>query len=235
MKLIKIMGLCLVAAFVMSAVTSAVASAAEPEFRFEGSKKFSYTSQAGKLETSNGEEVNCKTTSGTGEIEGTSGSKKVTEVKIAFHGCTSTILAKTYKCKSTGAAEEEIKTNTLEGELGYVNKTTTPREVGLLLKPVGGGNFATFECVRGEEAIKITVKGSIIGRVPTINILIDIFSFALLDYEKGTNKGEPKVTKFEGGAENELLTESTISKKFLKSAISGSILIFGFESYEIKA
>jgi hypothetical protein len=224
----KIMGLCLAAAFVMSAVPAGSAMAAAPEFLFTSSS-VTFTSKAGKLETSSGEEVNCTSSSGAGEFEGTSPSKKITKVTVSYHGCTSKILTNTYKCKTAGANEEEIKTRELEGTIGYINKNTTPREIGLLFQPKGGGNFAEFECVHSKETVTIRVKGSIIGKITPVNTLVDLFAggSALIDMSKGANKGEPSVNKFEGAAEDELLTESTISKKFEKSAIEDSITVLG--------
>ena len=233
----KIMGLCLVAVFVMSAVAVATASAAEPEFVFSGSKAFSTKStEKGKLETSIGEEVKCTEESGTGEIEGTSGSKKVTKDFTFFKGCTTEILAKVYNCQSASRATGEIATNELEGELGYINKTN--KEVGLLLKPKSPATlFAEFECVNGANKTKIKVKGSIIGRIPTtsINSLIDITSYLLLDYGKGAAKGEPEIKSFEGLSEDHLLTESTASKAFNNFSIEASIRFYFSVSITIKA
>jgi hypothetical protein len=235
-RFMKVMGLCLVAAFVMSAMAAGTASAAKPEFLFQGSKPdFSSKSGAGKLETSSGETVSCTADTDRGEVEGASGSKKVTDVLISFTGCTSKILTITYKCQTAGANPEEIKTTDLEGELGYIKKAA-PVEVGLLLKPKGTNLFAEFECVHNTEKIIIKVKGSIIGKITPINKLVDPGEHATLTYEKGAKTGEPEITKFEGGAKDELLTETTISKKFLESSIAGSKdEIFFLESIEICA
>ena len=235
-SMMKVIGLCLVAASVTSAMAAATSSAAKPDFLFAGSKPdFSSKSGPGKLETSAGETVSCTSDTDLGKVEGVTGSKKVTDVLISFKGCTSKILTITYKCKSTGANEEEIRTNDLEGELGYI-KAAAPIEVGLLLKPIGGGNFVEFECVHSTEKITIRVKGSIIGRITPINKLVDPSEHSLLEYEKGAKTGEPEITKFEGLAANKLETESTVSKKFNESSISGSKdEIFFLESIEISA
>jgi len=86
--------------------------------------------------------VECESNSATGEQHG---SKQVENVNVVFRGCKA---FGSLPCKSEGAAEEEVRTNTLKGELGYLNKAE--KRVGTLLTPVKKhGTFAEFACAGG--------------------------------------------------------------------------------------
>lgn len=241
-RFMKIMGLCLAVAFVMSAVAVATASATTPEFRFAaGSKVFSSVSGPGTLQQKSGATVKCTSDSDTGEIEGASGSKKARNVVVTFKGCTSTILTEVYKCKTATRNEEEIRTNNLEGELGYI-KGIAPREVGLLLKPEAPATlYAEFECLKtGKPTVAIKVRGSIIGKIGPLNTLVEpsgTTKFFTLEYKKGANAGEPSVKKFENLPENKLETSVSIvnAGAFEESALAAEDKIFPLVSMEIRA
>jgi alpha-tubulin suppressor-like RCC1 family protein len=101
--------------------------------------------------------VLCKTQAGQGHYEGT---RDVKSVVMTFTGCES--LAQ--KCTSRGAAEGEIVTNTLEGHLGWWQKTTELKttKVALDLAPEeNNGLVARFEC----GTTPIEVRGSVIAGV----------------------------------------------------------------------
>lgn len=204
-----------------------VDTGAAPVFEFPAAKTVKIEGGAGRFETSSGEEVKCTSESGSGELEGESGSQKVTDVLVAFKGCTSTILTKTYKCKSAGAAEEEVKTADLSGRLGYIEKASP--KVGLLLSPTAGGNFAELECTHSSEKVTVLVRGSIIGLITPVNTVVEpggSTEYFLLDFGKGSGKGVPLYKSFEGESENLLETETTINKHFEQSAIEGSVRIY---------
>jgi len=241
-SMMKVMGLCFVAAFVMSAVAAATASASAttPEFRFAaGNKEFSSTGTIGKLETSAGELVECKEETDRGEIEGASPSHRIRDLLISYKGCTSTILTKTYKCQSSKANSEEIKTFNLLARLGWISKPKT--EVGILFNPEAGvsGNpnnlFAEFACVKGEETISIKVRGSVIAKITPVNTLINLGGSFLVAFTKGAGKGEPGIKSFEGLVINKLETETTTSKKFIESSAEGEANFFPLVSTEIEA
>ncbi len=83
--------------------------------------------------------VECEAESSLGVTEG---KNKVSGVHVTFTGC---ILLGSVPCQSVGAAEGEIKTSELKGELGYINKAA--HEVGVKLEPVTKhGPFAHFLC-----------------------------------------------------------------------------------------
>jgi hypothetical protein len=137
-----------------------------PTHENAGKKNITFTSamKAGNvatLETKAGSKVTCTAEKTTGGEY--TGLKTVGNVNVQFNGCTSSGL----KCNSTNplGGPEEIKTKTLEGELGVEKKgaTKVADKIGLDLKAVGGGNVAEFEC----GGVKIIVKGSVIHNVKT--------------------------------------------------------------------
>jgi hypothetical protein len=83
--------------------------------------------------------VTCEAETNTGE---TVAKSAVANIHVTFTGCKVFGAA---PCESEGAAEGEIRTNTLKGKLGWINKTA--KEVGILLEPAQKhGLFAGFEC-----------------------------------------------------------------------------------------
>jgi hypothetical protein len=158
MKRIRIMGLCLVAAFAMSALVSAAASA-EPVFLTktvvaEGVKiPIAGTLGAAFLEGKSGSKITCTGGTSTGEVTGPQTSKKNV---TTFTGC----LTGEFKCESAGQAEGVIVTNALEAKLNGIT-AVLPGEK-LFNEATGkGGTLAEFSCASG--AIAVIVKGSLIG------------------------------------------------------------------------
>ncbi|HTZ64054.1 MAG TPA: hypothetical protein VMB51_08115 [Solirubrobacteraceae bacterium] len=85
--------------------------------------------------------VECESEANHGEING---SNTVGDVSVTFKGCK---LLGTAPCSNT-EKEGEIHVNELKGEIGFINKGTSPREVGLQLTPAQNkGRFAQFECL----------------------------------------------------------------------------------------
>lgn len=179
MKRVRIMGLCIVAALVVSAAAAASAMAEAPEIgrcvkvaaktgkftsssctkeksgsSYEwvaGAEKggFTGTGTAATLETVTKVKVTCKAETSSGDI---TSPKTVYINKVIFTGCES--LAK--KCTTAGAAEGEVVTNPLVGELHWENKAS--KKVSLDLVPAMGELFVQFVC--GPAAAE--VKGSIL-------------------------------------------------------------------------
>jgi hypothetical protein len=84
-------------------------------------------------------QVECATESNSGETEG---KNKVANVNVVFTGCQ---VFGSIPCWTIGLAEGEIKTSTLIGKLGWINKSA--KEVGVVLEPaVKHGLFARFTC-----------------------------------------------------------------------------------------
>ena len=93
----------------------------------------------GTVVDNEGLSVECTAETNTGEAVAKS---NVGNVNVTFTGCT---VFGSAPCESTGAASGEIKTSTLKGKLGYINKTA--KEVGVLLEPAAHhGHFALFTC-----------------------------------------------------------------------------------------
>ena len=215
MKRIRIVGLCLVAVFGISAVAAADASAAAPEIgrcvkvaagagkfssstcttekaggSFEwmpGAVKNKFTTKGGlaTLETRNGTTVNCETETSGGEY---TSPKTVGGVVVKFNGCQSG----GFKCKTVGTAEGELVTKTLEGVIGIEKKGATLKanKIAFDLFPAGKtGLFIEFGC----GPLSVKVQGSVLVPLKPTN---KMESSLILKYT-GT-KGKQKPEKFEG-------------------------------------
>jgi hypothetical protein len=230
---------CLVAVFAMSAASASSALAVdEPTFKFTGEKGFTSTSLAGTLETDAGLTVTCSSDTDTGEIEGTSPSKKVTNVVITFHGCKSA----GHKCSSienpvteaeketivTGENDDsgELKHEKLEGELSLLTDPEKTGEedippapesekVGLDLKPKAPATlFADFDC---GSTIDAEVRGSVIGEITPLDTPVTELT---LTYNKvALVKGEQEWENDFSVAEDVLETKLTTAGAFKESAI----------------
>jgi hypothetical protein len=159
MKRIRTAGLCLLAAFALSAAFAAVASA-EPVYLTktvvpEGSKiPLSATLGAAFLEGEVSKtKIECSAGTGTGEVTGPKTSKKSV---TTFTGCK----ASGFPCNSAGDPEGTIKTVPLQGALnelggGKPGVRFFPEATGR------GGILAEFTCA---GSIPVKVKGSVIGQ-----------------------------------------------------------------------
>jgi hypothetical protein len=196
MKYMKMIGLALLAVCAMTAVATATASAALPEFSKTGATVTGKAVGGTTLETKKGTKVTC--TGGTTSAGTVASEKTITKSKITFTGCKSSGFA----CTTEKAKEGELITNAVVGKLGYIN--AAKKEVGLLIAPEAeGGNFITFNCVG--SLIKTVVTGSVICPIGKVNTLTTTFTLACKQ-----TKGIQSVLKFEGGPEN-----------FLKTSING--------------
>jgi hypothetical protein len=209
---LKIMGLCLVAMFALTAAVTASASAAEPAFyeckkvvggkflakcKTEGGKGgFAIVEGVGKgkaFKGTGGEAtlhtpavggvVSCKTFKDEGKVETPT---KTGKVFSTFTSCVS--LGK--KCTTPGQKAGTIKTKELEGGLGYISKS--PVKVGTNLKAKGGGELAEFNC----EGLQINVTGAVIGEQTGD---INTFNKTSSDIFKVNGEGFQEVKNFEGG------------------------------------
>jgi hypothetical protein len=104
--------------------------------------------------------VECESEKASGEAVGTN---KVEHIHVTFYECK----ALGFGCTNTGV-EGEIQVNELKGKLGYINKNTSPRQVGVSLNPAAGGKarFATFTCANellttGVGVGKFTTEGCV--------------------------------------------------------------------------
>ncbi len=160
MKRIRIMGLCLVAAFAMSALVSSAASA-EPVFLTKAvvggtaasNIPIKGTLGAAFLEGKSGSKITCTGGTSTGEVTGPQTSKKNV---TTFVGC----VTGEFKCESAGQAEGVIVTKSLEAKLNGIT-SSLPGERLFSESEGRGGKLAEFSCASG--AIAVLVKGSLIG------------------------------------------------------------------------
>ncbi len=153
--------------------------------------------------------VECETETNTGE---TVGKNKVANVAVTFTGCKA---LGSFPCTGPGAAEGEVKTYPLKGELGYINKAA--KEVGLRLTPAKAkGHFAEFECPAINDKIVVGVGNSkegafyepeskggndaIISPITPVNTMTGEFTQVYTQNEAGANQPE----NFEGKPRSDL-------------------------------
>jgi hypothetical protein len=85
--------------------------------------------------------VECESENAGGALTGPT---TIGNIVVKFHGCK---LFGSSPCQNT-STEGEIAVNVLKGTIGFINKTVSPREVGLLLNPAKSkGEFAKFTCL----------------------------------------------------------------------------------------
>lgn len=227
MKRIRILGLCLVAAFALSIVAASSAVAA-PEF-FECKKvtggKFAdkkcstpgsgktakYELQPGvgkgKVFKGKGGKATLHTPAVGGEVVcgGFKDSGKIatpttqTGVVSIFTKCVS--LGKNCTSPGAGAKKGEIKTKALKGVLGYINKGAG--KAGVALSAESGSILAEFNC----EGLEIVVTGSVIGEITPTNT----FTKTSNDIFAVTGGGLQTITAFEGEAAKSHVLESLVS------------------------
>jgi len=231
MKRIRIIGLCLVAVFAMSAVAVASASAEAPEI---GRCKKVTVKKTGKYSS-----ATCTALKASGEYEWTAGAAKT---GFTGHGTTSTLEtvgkakvvceeenatgeytgAKTVgnvkvsfgkHCKAEGTFECEnghgagiLETNTLSGELRWEKKAL--KKIALDLVPATAPLFIEFTC----GPITIKVKGSIL-----VNIKAGKMETKPIQKYSGLKgKQKPEFYETAGGekVKDILESENSIGKKF---------------------
>ncbi|HEX4467240.1 MAG TPA: hypothetical protein VH025_08625 [Solirubrobacteraceae bacterium] len=137
-----------------------------------------------------GGEVICGSNTDTGRLVN---STHAGGVVVTFAGCTS--IGK--KCATSGAKAGTIVTKPLQGELGYVQKST--KKVGVALKAETGSVEAEFSC----EGLAIVVTGGVIGEISPVNTFTKTANLAFTV----TGSGFQSVTKLEGGATTVLEAE----------------------------
>jgi hypothetical protein len=170
MKRIRIIGLVLVAALAISAVATAAASAALPEFYQKGSPLTKKTAFAGTASVSklvgSLATVECNSDSSKGDLLN---SKEAGKIKITYSGCS--IPALGVKCETKKAKPGVITTEDLDALLVYSSETVGGSEVAseefTPESEAAEPTFAKFSCDEG--AIPIVVTGSVLGEGSPIN------------------------------------------------------------------
>lgn len=150
-----------------------------------------YVKEEVVLETTFGisTKVECEKVTAEGEYNSNEKeSNKLENLVAKFTNCVSKFSSS--KCTSAGAAEGEIVTSDLDGELGVIEATkeAVNDQIGLSLA-AASGPVAEFEC----GAVKVTVTGSVIHPVSTNKMVLE-------EVEKFSQKGGlQKPQRFEGG------------------------------------
>lgn len=172
------------------------------------------------FETSSGTLVECRGAGGgSGEY---SGSKSVGNLVLDFTECFEGTSKSNPKCTSAGAAEGEIKTVLLEGEIGYENVESD--NVAIELLPVeGAGDFMTFEC--GSTAFE--VRGEAFGGFTPVNN-----SNTSMKINFAGSKGKPRIEGFRG-ATGLYLEASRAGGAFAKMNIGVQLLLANEEAVEV--
>lgn len=229
MRYFKVMGLCLVVVFAVSAMTVASASATVPTLLFfikKGEKVAEGTEEAFTSKTGAGElkapkaKVECKTAENSGTaIAGTDRAVKIT---ITFHECEAEILKTKVACKTAGQTGNTIVTKTLDGELGYIHEGE-PLTVGFVLKPEeAGGLFAEFKCLTETIKVRGHEGGGVISEFlpESVGRLIDPGEDAYLTFYATGTVQEPTSLKVLGTLVDNLYLESkTGSGEYEQSSI----------------
>lgn len=217
----------------LSAVASASASAALPEFQKGGKgleKAVTFTEKSGEVVFENkiDNPVVCSASSATGETHGV---KEVEGVVVKSTGCHVLFGSSHVYCASTGAKEGEIVTAKLSGKLGYLEKTPVPR-VGLLLEQSKGEKIA--ECKGGSGEANVKIKGSVIGQIGVLNK--ETTSFYLKFIKNNTIGYQQEPLHFEGEETiHKLEMVTTGGPNYEETALQAEFGITSGEAIEIKA
>jgi hypothetical protein len=202
------------AGFILASLAiPSIAAANKPEFEKAATFTSSVVGGTTVFKNPKGQEVRC-TGGGIEKGEISAANTKVAKaIKFKLTGCK----AGTVKCKSLGANEEEIVSEPLEGELGYLLGTAEGSEtVAFALSPtMSGGLIASFTCL-----LLVEEKGCLAGKIKKTNTLTTLWTLtfeekngeqAVKDYEptKGTVKACEFKQKVAGGGEEQNGMEAT--------------------------
>jgi hypothetical protein len=162
----------------------------------------------------NGKKITCKSDTDSGEYTG----PKTDSETIVFNGCESA----GFPCTTAGHPAGQIETTLLESELGFIK---LPKTIGLDLKPIGGANFAEFDC----GPIKVIIQGSVIAPITPISKMTTTF---IAKFKAVKSKQNPE--HFEGGVNDTLFcTELVKEGKSDKCGFTSTDTITNEEPIEI--
>jgi hypothetical protein len=184
MRRFRIMGLCLVAAFAMSAIAVSSAVAA-PEYytnkntctgkfgtlwaggtcpktgKVLAATKVAYTNTgAGTSHLEGGLKIECSSDTGKGDLEGP---KKTVKLKVTYKGCHES--GNSTPCENKTTLLEQIITEPIKGELTEASKTEGGGLVVANRLEPEKTLFAKFVCGTTGHTINVEVKGKILAAV----------------------------------------------------------------------
>lgn len=230
MRRIQIIGLALVAAFALSAVMAAAASAAgNPEFKSSSSFPIKFSSPLTKnptfLETEKNGQVKCSELESKGEL---AGAREAKEVVVTFKGCEVTGFGGG-KCNTAGKGTGIIETEKLFAKPVFIEKLTNltvKQERGLDVFPKEAkGKFAEFSCstLIGTETLKVEGASGTDSVIGTIAEAEDKVSLNKVKIDFDETKGVQSPSEYEeevGGVikpfKDFLETEGKGAKTFAK-------------------
>jgi hypothetical protein len=200
-------GLLTLAVLAVSAYTAASASAALPEFSGPLPAPFGAKSGVTTLETVKGAKITCAADTGGGEVSG----PKTGTIKLTLTGCEFVTLA--LPCNTPGVPPGEIITGSLLMTLDYIS-LEPKKEVGIDLSIPTGAPLLEFVC----GALKVTVAGSVIGKITPINKLVKPPAHFVLKFMQAAGKQKPM--KFAGGPIDVPMT--SFGGPFVESGLASS-------------
>lgn len=243
MSKVKTLGSATAAALVISALSSAGASALPSYFHcveLAGSGSFANLAECEELKTGAGkfefraleagEKYSQAAIGGAATLETikkekvqcmnskssseTSGPQTNAKIVVSFEKCSGPFST---ECQS-GTTKGVIQTEPLKGKLGYLKKTPSI-EVGILLEPESSTLDVVFKCVGilGVEST-LKVRGSLICKVSPVNIMTSAMSKGKIECVQ--TSGKQSITKFEGEEANHTLeteAKGTFSFEFEQS------------------
>jgi hypothetical protein len=187
----------------MSAVVTAAASAAAPEFKPATKQAFTGSTGTLTIETGTGKTITCSKGTSSGEITGAS---TVGGLVLTLTGCATTEGSGCKFHSENAKNAGEIITNALVGTLGEVKTAEAASGVGLLLEPASGKVLTTIQgpCLLGTSRL----EGSVAAEVASIKTLAKTAKLAFVGKTGKqhikfiTIKGVEKKSglKFEGGS-----------------------------------
>ena len=166
--------------------------------RFTGAAVALLTGPAVTIEsTPNKHKTTCQAATDQGEITG----PKTEIVNITLTGCES---GPSVPCQSEGASAGEIRTYTLEGEIGVIKGGEKPT-AGVDLKPTGATApfLASFECANFSG--QILIQGSVIGQIVSLNSMTLKHSLTF-----SQARGLQKPERFEAGPKDTLTVGASL-------------------------
>jgi alpha-tubulin suppressor-like RCC1 family protein len=176
---------------------------------------FTLAGEEGVLETVGKSKIVCKAATGSGEYSGT---KEVVATTITFTGCARSGV----KCESSGAAEGEVVSRSLEGALGWEEYETA--SVALNLQPVGEvGPLMEFRC----GSTPVTVQGSVIVPLKA-NKMVGAATLKFV-----ASKGKQKPEELEGEGKDVL--ETSFGEAFEQTGLTVTLTQTNEEEVEVNA
>jgi hypothetical protein len=179
---------------------------------------FGSTSSATTLETATKMSIKCSTTSLSGDYNGS----QAIVATITLTGCEGhgAIVG---SCQSEGAAPGEIRSDGLDGKLGFITSAPRPT-VGLLITASAGHELAGFNC--GAHSIQLT--GAVIAPLTKTDTMSSGFT---LKFKSA--KGRQKPESLEGSPPSVLTL--VIDGQPERAGLTTKALISNQESLEVKA